>query len=119
MMRCESLLCIVKVHTDAINLLLPFTNNAIKLFGLLLHGRVKNLGLIKLFSHCNSFLFIALSHHIGFANSFAELSSNVFLSTHLLIKMILHSCNIMFSISKLSKKGLALLSFIVSNSTGF
>merc|ERR1719414_258444 len=30
-------LCIVKVHANAINLLLPFTNNAVKLFGLLLH----------------------------------------------------------------------------------
>ena len=158
------LLSIVKVHTNAVNLSFPFSNNAIKLFCLLLHRGIENLSLIKLachwlkfwrqlglglfhlsqfclqlvscwfcfrktslhfqFSHfkffslCNSFLFIALPHQISFTDSFAQLSSNILLWAHLLIEMILHSCNIMLSIPELAKKWLTLLGFIISNGTG-
>merc|ERR1719336_75916 len=41
----------VKVHADAVNLLLPLTNNPVELLGLLLHGAVEDLGLVQLGGH--------------------------------------------------------------------
>merc|ERR1719411_1822659 len=45
------LLGVVEVHADAVNLLLPLTNNPVELLGLLLHGAVKDLGLVQLGGH--------------------------------------------------------------------
>merc|ERR1711884_917123 len=45
------LLGVVEVHADAVNLLLPLTNNSVELLGLLLHGAVEDLGLVQLGSH--------------------------------------------------------------------
>merc|ERR1719232_1418815 len=41
----------IKIKRKSINLLLPFSNNSVKLLGLLLHGRVHNLGLVQLGGH--------------------------------------------------------------------
>merc|ERR1719389_1581246 len=45
------LLGVVKIHADAVNLLLPLTNNPVELLGLLLHGAVEDLGLVQLGGH--------------------------------------------------------------------
>merc|ERR1719445_2409249 len=45
------LLGIVKVHANAVDLLLPLTNNSVELLGLLLHGAVEDLGLVELLAH--------------------------------------------------------------------
>merc|ERR1711962_986047 len=45
------LLAAIKVHAKTVNLGLPFSNNPVKLLGLLLHGGVEDLGLIKLNTH--------------------------------------------------------------------
>merc|ERR1719445_473793 len=45
------LLSIVKIHANAVNLLLPFSNNSVELLGLLLHGAVEDLGLVQLLGH--------------------------------------------------------------------
>merc|ERR1712102_222909 len=45
------LLCIVKIHSNAVNLLLPFSNNSVELLGLLLHGAVEDLGRVQLLGH--------------------------------------------------------------------
>merc|ERR1719445_2125597 len=45
----------VEVHADAVNLLLPLTNNPVELLGLLLHGAVEDLGLVQLGSHVLQF----------------------------------------------------------------
>merc|ERR1719208_752397 len=55
----------VEVHADAVNLLLPLTNNPVELLGLLLHGAVEDLGLVQLGSHVLQFsleLGLALLH---------------------------------------------------------
>merc|ERR1719461_1582095 len=59
------LLGVVEVHADAVNLLLPLTNNPVELLGLLLHGAVEDLGLVQLGSHVLQFsleLSLALLH---------------------------------------------------------
>merc|ERR1719336_2856105 len=45
------LLGVVKIHADAVNLLLPLSDNSVELLGLLLHGAVEDLGLVQLGSH--------------------------------------------------------------------
>merc|ERR1719410_1927454 len=45
------LLGVVKIHANAVNLLLPLSNNSVELLGLLLHGAVEDLGLVQLGSH--------------------------------------------------------------------
>merc|ERR1719336_1023472 len=45
------LLGVVKIHADAVNLLLPLSDNSVKLLGLLLHGAVEDLGLVELLGH--------------------------------------------------------------------
>merc|ERR1719346_68183 len=45
------LLGVVKIHADAVNLLLPLSNNSVELLGLLLHGAVEDLGLVQLLGH--------------------------------------------------------------------
>merc|ERR1719336_654242 len=47
----DLLLGVVKIHANAVNLLLPLSNNSVKLLGLLLHGAVKDLGLVQLLGH--------------------------------------------------------------------
>merc|ERR1719422_1430521 len=45
------LLGVVKIHADAVNLLLPLSDNSVELLGLLLHGAVEDLGLVQLGGH--------------------------------------------------------------------
>merc|ERR1719336_2352328 len=45
------LLSVVKIHADAVNLLLPLSDNSVELLGLLLHGAVEDLGLVELLGH--------------------------------------------------------------------
>merc|ERR1719150_2924057 len=45
------LLGVVKIHANAVNLLLPLSNNSVELLGLLLHGAVEDLGLVQLGGH--------------------------------------------------------------------
>merc|ERR1719412_1059701 len=47
----DLLLGVVKIHADAVNLLLPLSDNSVELLGLLLHGAVKDLGLVQLLGH--------------------------------------------------------------------
>ena len=44
----------VQIHTEAVHLMLPFANNAVKLLGLLLHSSVENLSLVQLLCHIGS-----------------------------------------------------------------
>ena len=37
----------VQVHADTVDLALPFSNNSVKLLGLLLHGEIEDLGLVE------------------------------------------------------------------------
>merc|ERR1719326_876158 len=55
----------VEVHADAVNLLLPLSDNSVELLGLLLHGAVEDLGLVQLGGHVLQFsleLGLALLH---------------------------------------------------------
>merc|ERR1719336_3771206 len=45
------LLGVVKIHANAVNLLLPLSDNSVELLGLLLHGAVEDLGLVELLGH--------------------------------------------------------------------
>merc|ERR1719422_518531 len=45
------LLGVVKIHANAVNLLLPLSDNSVELLGLLLHGAVEDLGLVQLLGH--------------------------------------------------------------------
>merc|ERR1719323_1837271 len=47
----DLLLGVVKIHADAVNLLLPLSDNSVELLGLLLHGAVEDLGLVELLGH--------------------------------------------------------------------
>merc|ERR1719295_392608 len=123
----------VQIHTEAVHLVLPFANNAVKLLGLLLHSSVENLSLVQLLCHigsirsclclghlqllslCNPVNLILLPPHVSIAEGLVQLPGEVLLGTDLLVIVLLQAIGHVLHVAVFAKEAHPLLGLVVSN----
>merc|ERR1719336_2285530 len=141
------LLGVVKIHANAVNLLLPLSDDSVELLGLLLHGAVEDLGLVQLLGQLgvqlvsgglglgqaslhlqlghlqllslgHALLLVPQLHHVGLSVGLAHLPDHVLLGADLLVVVVLHAGNIVLSVPVLAQQGLPLLGLVVGHGAG-